>query len=65
VAPVLEPSEEQLREVFRTSAHPFRGQPFDKVRAPLLRWLVVDLVRSAEAAFLQAARSRVRVVIAR
>jgi hypothetical protein len=65
VTPVLEPSEEQLREVFRTSAHPFRGQPFDKVREPLLRWLAVDLVRTAESAFLQGARSRVKVVIAR
>jgi hypothetical protein len=65
VTPVLEPSEEQLREVFRTAAHPFRGQPYDKVRPALLRWLVVDLVRGAESAFLQAARSRVKVVIAR
>ncbi len=64
VTPVLEPSEEQLREVFRTAAHPFHGQPYEQVRGPLLRWLVVDLVRSAEGVFLQAARSRVKVVIA-
>ena len=65
VTPVLDPTDEQLREVFRTSAHPFRGQAFEAVRAPFARWLVVDLVRAAEGAFLQAARSRVKVVIAR
>jgi hypothetical protein len=63
VTPVLEPTDEQLREVFRTSAHPFRGQPFESVRVELARWLVADLVRAAEGAFLQAARSRVKVVI--
>jgi hypothetical protein len=65
ITPVLEPTEEQLREVFRTAAHPYRGQPYDAVRSALLRWLVVDLVRNAETAFLQTARARVKVVIAR
>jgi hypothetical protein len=65
VTPVLEPSDEQLREVFRTSAHPFRGQPFDAVRAQFAQWLVADLVRAAEGAFLQAARSRVKIVVTR
>jgi hypothetical protein len=65
VTPVLAPSEEQLREVFRTSAHPFQGRPYEKVRAELARWLVFDLVRAAESAFLQAARSRVKVVVTR
>jgi hypothetical protein len=63
VTPVLSPTEEQLRDVYRTAANPFRGQPFDAARANLARWLVVDLVRSAEDAFLQSARSRVKVVI--
>ena len=65
VTPVLEPSDEQLREVFRTSAHPFRGQAFDSVRTQFAQWLVADLVRAAEGAFLQAARSRVKVVVTR
>ncbi|MGH7437931.1 MAG: hypothetical protein ACRENE_19805, partial [Polyangiaceae bacterium] len=65
VTPVLDPTDEQLREVFRTSAHPFRGQAFEAVRTRFAQWLVVDLVRAAEGAFLQAARSRVKVVIAR
>ncbi|MGH7297938.1 MAG: hypothetical protein ACRELB_23560, partial [Polyangiaceae bacterium] len=59
----LHPSSEQLRDVYRTSAHPFHGQPFEKVRDALSRWFVVERVRVAEAAFLQSARSRVRVTV--
>jgi hypothetical protein len=63
VTPLLQPTDEQLREVFRTSAHPYRGQPFDNVRVSLQRWFVVERVRVAESAFLQGARARVRTVI--
>jgi len=65
VTPVLEPSEEQLREGFRTSAHPYRGQPFDSVREPFRRWLILERVRAAESAFFQSARTRMRVVVLR
>jgi hypothetical protein len=65
VAPLLQPPEDQLREVYRTAAHPFRGQPFEQARGPLLRWLVVDRVHVAESAFFQAARTRVKVVVTR
>lgn len=63
VTPVLQPTEEQLRDVFHTGAHPFRGQPFEQARGPLLKWVVVDRVRAAESAFLQGARSRVKIVV--
>lgn len=63
VSPLLHPSEEQLREVFRSSDHPYRGQPFERVRASLERWFVIERVRVAESAFLQAARSRVRIIV--
>ena len=63
--PLLHPSDEQLREVYRTSAHPYRGQPYEQVRDALARWFVVERLRVAEAAFLQAARSRVRVTVTR
>ncbi len=63
VTPVLQPTEEQLRDVFRTGAHPFRGQPFEQARGPLLRWVVVDRVHAAESAFLQGARSRLKIVV--
>jgi hypothetical protein len=63
LAPILHPREQQLREVFRASAHPYRGLPFDQVRAALGRWFVMERARVAESAFLQAARSRVRVIV--
>lgn len=63
VAPLLHPSDEQLREVYRTAAHPYRGRPFEQVRDALEQWFVLDRVRVAEAAFLQAARSHVKVVV--
>lgn len=65
VSPMLQPTEEQLREVFRTSAHPFRGRPFDEVHGLLARWFVVERIRVAETAFYQGARTRVVVVVTR
>lgn len=65
VTPIVRPVDEQLREAFRTSAHPFRGRPFDEVRDVLARWLLVGRLRAAETAFMQAARSRIRVVVSR
>jgi hypothetical protein len=65
VTPILHPSDEQLRDVFRTSAHPYRGQPFEQVREGLARWFVVERVRVAESAFLQSARSRVKIIVTR
>ena len=62
ITPILHPSDDQLRNVFRTSAHPYRGQPFERVRAELERWFVIERTRVAESAFLQAARSRVRII---
>jgi hypothetical protein len=63
VAPILRPTDEQLREVFRTSAHPFRGEPYERVRDALARWFVVERERVAETAYLQQARSRVHIVV--
>ncbi len=65
VSPILQPTEEQLREVFRTSTHPYRGRPFEEVRADLSRWFVMERVRAAETAFYQGARTRVVVVVTR
>jgi hypothetical protein len=65
VTPLLHPSDEQLRDVYRTSAHPYRGQPYEQAREALARWFVVERVRLAEGAFLQSARSRVRIIVTR
>ncbi len=65
VSPILQPTDEQLREVFRTSTHPYRGRPFDEVRTELSRWFVMERVRAAETAFYQGARTRVVVIVTR
>jgi hypothetical protein len=65
ITPILHPSEEQLRDVYRTSAHPYRGRPLEQVRAALERWFGVERARVAEGAFLQAARSRVKIIATR
>jgi hypothetical protein len=63
VTPLLHPSDEQLREVHRAGATPYRGQPFDTIRDALARWFVIDRVRVAEQSFLQGARSHMKIVI--
>jgi hypothetical protein len=62
VAPLLFPTEEQLRDVYRASAHPYRGVKFEDARLQLSRWFVDERLRTAETAFLQAARSRVKTI---
>jgi hypothetical protein len=59
----LHPQDEQLREVFRTSPHPFKNRPYEDVRGPLARWFVFERLKVLEAAFLQTARARVTVVV--
>jgi hypothetical protein len=63
VTPILHPTEEELREVFRTNAHPFKGQKLDDVRERFVRWLVLERLRQAESGFLQAARTRTKIVV--
>jgi hypothetical protein len=59
----LHPEDEQLREVYRTSQHPFKDRPFEDIRASLSRWWVFERLKALEATFLQTARARVTVVI--
>jgi hypothetical protein len=63
ITPLLHPDEEQLREVYRTGGHPYRGQPFESVRQQLEQWYVVERARVAEAAYVQSARSHAHIVI--
>lgn len=62
LTPVLYASEEQLREVFRTAPHPFRGRRFDDIKTRLAAWYVDERLRVALGAFLQSARARIRVI---
>jgi len=63
ITPLLHPDEEQLREVYRTGGHPYRGQPFESVRQQLEQWYVVERARAAETAYVQSARSHAHIVI--
>jgi hypothetical protein len=63
VAPMLEPSEAELREVHRSTANPFRGQRFDDVVSSLRGWYVAERLEAALAAFYQNARGRVHTVV--
>lgn len=63
ISPILTPSEEQLREVYRTAAHPYRSLPFGQAREPLGRWFMVERLRVAMGAYLQGARARVKVQV--
>ncbi|WP_394822063.1 hypothetical protein [Pendulispora albinea] len=65
VLPILYPSEEQLRDVYRTAPHPYKSQKFEEARLPFARWYVDERLRAAETAFLQAARSRVKIAATR
>jgi len=65
ITPLLHPDEEQLREVYRTGGHPYRGQPFESVRQQLEQWYVVERARAAETAYVQSARSHAHIVIVR
>ena len=65
VAPILAVTEESLREAFRSTLHPFRGQKFDDVRVKLRRWLVTERLRAAELEFLQGARARIKITAVR
>jgi hypothetical protein len=61
ITPVLYPSEETLRDVYRTTAHPYRGSKYEDIRDALARWFAFERLRSAESQFLQNARTRVKV----
>ena len=59
ISPVLRPSENQLREVFHTGAHPFRDRRYESAKDDFARWFIADRVRAAQAAFAQTSRARV------
>jgi hypothetical protein len=63
VAPMLEPSEAELREVHRAASNPFRGQRFDEIAQSLRQWYVGQRLEAALGAFYQNARARVHLVI--
>jgi hypothetical protein len=65
IAPMLEPGELELRDLWRTGATPFKDQPFDQIAKPLARWYVGQRLTQALDTYFQNARSRVVVNVTR
>jgi hypothetical protein len=61
VAPMLEPSEAELREVLLRGESPFTDRPFGEVQPQLRRWLVASRVAAALGRFYRNAQSRLLV----
>lgn len=61
ITPILPVTEDQLRETFRATLHPFRGGKYEDVKPKLRRWLVAERLRAVELEFLQGARTRIRI----
>ena len=60
IAPMLDPSDSELRELLRATGTPYRGKPFDEVRCDLRRWVMGQRLAVALNTFLQSSRPRVR-----
>jgi hypothetical protein len=58
VAPMLEPSEAELRKLHRTAQTPFRGQPYREISPRLRRWYIGTRLGAAALAYYQNARAR-------
>lgn len=63
IAPMLEPTEEELRDALRSRATPFGTQRYEDVAEPLERWYVAEHVARALEQYYQTARARVVVTI--
>ncbi len=61
--PILRPSEEEVREAFRSAQHPYKDRKFEAARDRFTRWLRLEKLRLAEDEFFQAARSRAKIVV--
>ncbi|HWA73743.1 MAG TPA: hypothetical protein VG937_15465 [Polyangiaceae bacterium] len=59
VAPMLDPSEAELRALHRTRNNPFRELPFERIEPGLRRWYVGQRLAAAVQNFYQNARSRI------
>ena len=62
ITPIFETTDDQLREVYRTAAHPFRQIPYETTQKQLAQWYLSEKVLSAETSFFQSARSRITIV---
>lgn len=65
VAPMLEPSDFELKAIYRLGATPFKDQPYDDIAPALKRWYVGQRLNQALETYYQNARARVTVNIVR
>ncbi len=65
VAPMIAPSEIELREIYKTGATPFKDQPFEKIEPLLGKWVMGQRIARALETYYQNARSRVVLAVAR
>jgi len=61
VAPMLAPSDAELRQLYRNEKTPYRDAPFETILPALRRWYVATRLQAALAAFYQNARARLEV----
>jgi hypothetical protein len=65
IGPMLEPSELELRTLWRTGATPFKAQYFDQIKAALSIWYVEERLAHETDAYFQKARARVVIRMSR
>jgi hypothetical protein len=58
VAPMLRPSEAELRVLHQSGRTPFTRQPFEEIALPLRRWYVTRRLSAALVDYYEGARSR-------
>ncbi len=61
VAPMLEPSDAELRKIHRSGQSPFRGHPFSEIAPKLRRWYVATALGRAALVYYQNARARLTI----
>lgn len=60
IAPNLEPTETELREIHASKTTPFSDQPYVLAREPLRKWVIGQRVDEAVQRFFERTRTRVR-----
>jgi hypothetical protein len=63
VAPMLAPSDAELRMLYRNERTPYRDAPFETILPALRRWYVAARLQEALAGFYQNARARLEIVV--
>lgn len=63
VAPMLTPSDTELRIVHRTTRTPFSARPYEDVAPALRHWYIAQRLNVAVRAFYEGTRSRIRVTL--